>query len=326
MDQRKDELARAMTNEETRRREKEILDRIIPTEIMDLDEPFEEEDEEETDDLSECRTYDHDMNQEEDSAGYQIYPFSLPEREKSDEFTDENTEEEDIQSLESLNISYQNHRRQDEETVNSLSLTTEPDGQLDKAGYFSELDVRCKYDDRHTEDENQWRINFGTDQELFDPTDIFSSPYSPTTSQAKTDEIFRDQMNKTFQSQKSDYQTIETKEEQDTGNTRRSRDSDLFTEQEGCTPWVTRTEYNGSFNPKNQLQTNSMKLYGINIWPTPTTTEEVKPFLGFGSFNEEFTQNNEDLIGFLSPVQKTWKDWRLDRTGTGKDRDRRSRS
>jgi hypothetical protein len=57
-------LAKATTDEETRRREKEILDRIIPTEIMDLDEPFEEEDEEETDGLSECRTYDHDMNQE----------------------------------------------------------------------------------------------------------------------------------------------------------------------------------------------------------------------------------------------------------------------
>src|SRR6202522_2489143 len=149
-------LARATTDEETRRREKEILDRIVPTEIMDLDEPFEEEDEEETDDLSECRTYDHDMNQEEDSADYQIYPFSLPEQEKSDEFIDKNTEEEDIQSLESLNISYKNHRRQDEETVNSLS--TEPDGQLDKARYFTELDVRWEYDDRHTEDENQWRI------------------------------------------------------------------------------------------------------------------------------------------------------------------------
>jgi hypothetical protein len=137
-------LARATTDEETRKREKEILDRIIPTEIMDLDEPFEEEDEEETDDLSKCRTYDHDMNQEEDSADYQIYPFSLPEQEKSDEFIDENTEEEDIQSLESLNISYRNHERQGEETVNSL--TTEPDEQLDKARYFTELDVRWKYD------------------------------------------------------------------------------------------------------------------------------------------------------------------------------------
>src|ERR1700678_1541698 len=146
-------LARATTNEETRRREKEILDRIIPTEIMDLDEPFDEEDEEETNDLSECQSYDHDMNKEEDSTDYQIYPFSLPEREKSDEFTDENTEEEDIQSLESLNISHQNHRRLDEETVNSL--TTEPDEQLDKARYFTELDVRWKYDNERIVDEDQ---------------------------------------------------------------------------------------------------------------------------------------------------------------------------
>jgi hypothetical protein len=44
-------LTRTLTNEETGRREEEILDRIIPTGIMDLDEDFEEE---ETDNLSEC--------------------------------------------------------------------------------------------------------------------------------------------------------------------------------------------------------------------------------------------------------------------------------
>jgi hypothetical protein len=35
-------LAKTLTNEETRRREEEILDRIIPTKIMDLDEVFDE--------------------------------------------------------------------------------------------------------------------------------------------------------------------------------------------------------------------------------------------------------------------------------------------
>ena len=73
---------------------------------MDLDEPFEEEDEEETDNLSECRTNDHDMDQEEDSIDYQVDSFSLSEQEKSDKFIDEDTEEEDIQSLESLIASY----------------------------------------------------------------------------------------------------------------------------------------------------------------------------------------------------------------------------
>jgi DNA-binding MurR/RpiR family transcriptional regulator len=46
-------LARASPNKETRRREEEILNRIILTGIMNLDKTFKEEDEEETDDLSE---------------------------------------------------------------------------------------------------------------------------------------------------------------------------------------------------------------------------------------------------------------------------------
>src|ERR1700678_642700 len=287
-------LVKTTTDEKTRKREKEILDRIIPTEIMDLDEPFEEEDKEEMDDLSKCRTYNHDMNQEEDFIlkDYQIYPSSLPEQEKLDEFINKNTEEEDIQSLESLNISYRNHSRQDEETVNSL--TTKPDGQLDKARYFSEPDVHWGYDNQHMEDKwEMTRIN----QTLFEPTVIFSSPCSPTTSQIK--------MNETFQSQKSDYQTIETKEEQDIENTRRSRDSDHFTEQEGCTPWVVKTEHEGILYFENQPQTNPTKLDGIAEWPTPTMAKEVESFLGFGNFDTELTQNDEDLI---KPQNKQDKD------------------
>src|SRR6202522_4520064 len=58
---------------------------------------------------------------------------------------------------------------------------------------------------------------------------------------------------------------------------------------------MTGTKYIGLLNPENQLQTDLMKLNGIDIWPTPTTTKEVKSFLGFGSFEKEFTPNNEDL-------------------------------
>src|ERR1700678_296539 len=184
-------LARATTNEETRRREKEILDRIIPTEIMNLDESFGEGDEEEMDDLSECRT--HGQEDESSPMNHGIYSLLFSEEEKSDKFIDEHREEEDAQPSKPLITSYQDHGRQDEETVNSSSLTTEPNEQLDKARYFTELDVRWKYDDRHTEDEDQWKINFETNQKLFEPMVILSRLYSPTTSQVKTDEIFRDQ-------------------------------------------------------------------------------------------------------------------------------------
>src|ERR1700679_1325592 len=62
-------LARATTNEETRRREEEILNRIITTEIVDWDKAFEEEDEEETDDLSKRQPYNLTEKQEEDYTG-----------------------------------------------------------------------------------------------------------------------------------------------------------------------------------------------------------------------------------------------------------------
>src|SRR5271168_1034501 len=84
-------LARTQTNKETRRREEEILDRIIPTEIVDLDKVFEEKDEEETNDFSECRTYDQEN--EFSPTNHGIYSLLFSEEEKSDEFIDEHQEE-----------------------------------------------------------------------------------------------------------------------------------------------------------------------------------------------------------------------------------------
>src|SRR5271168_4256195 len=87
--------------------------------------------------------------------------------------------------------------------------------------------------------------------------------------------------------------------EQDTKYTRcvqrRSRDNDLFTEPEGYTSWVTRTEYEGLLNPENQLQTDPMKLYGIDICPTPAMITEVKSFLGLGNVDKGFIQDNWTL-------------------------------
>src|SRR5271168_679830 len=131
--------------------------------------------------LSECRTNDHDMDQEEDSIDYQVNPFSLSEQEKSDKFIDEDTEEEDIQLLESLIASYRNHGRQDKETVYPLSLTTGLDDQLKRAKYFTQLDVRWGYDNEHIKDKDKWEMT-KTNQQLFEPTVVSSSLYySPTS-------------------------------------------------------------------------------------------------------------------------------------------------
>ena len=62
---------------------------------MDLDKVFEEGDKEETDNFSDCQTYD----QEDDFSpvNHRVYSLSFSEKEKSDEFVDEHREEEDVQ-------------------------------------------------------------------------------------------------------------------------------------------------------------------------------------------------------------------------------------
>src|SRR5271168_1539499 len=141
-------------------------------------------------------------------------------------------------------------------------------------------------------------MNFETNQSLFEPMVIFSRPYSPMTSQTKTDELLLNQKIEHQTIVNMDYD-IQTKE-QDTKYTRsvprRSRDNDFFAEPERYTSWVTRTEYEGMPNPENQPQTELRKGVGIDEWPTPTTMKRVKSFLGFENFDTEFTQNNEDLI------------------------------
>jgi hypothetical protein len=90
------------------------------------------------------------------------------------------------------------------------------------------------------------------------------------TSQTKTDEIFLDQKNEQ-QIIVNKYYDIQT---------------NLFPGPEEYTSWETRIKYVGLLNPENQLQMNPMKLDGIDIWPTPTTTKEVKSFLVFGNFDK----------------------------------------
>jgi superfamily II DNA helicase RecQ len=72
------DLARPLTNEETKRREKEILDRIIPTELVDVDKVFDKTfDEEDIDNLSKCQPCDHAKDQEDNFASdCRVYSLS----------------------------------------------------------------------------------------------------------------------------------------------------------------------------------------------------------------------------------------------------------
>src|ERR1700678_4574122 len=121
------------------------------------------------------------------------------------------------------------------------------------------------------------------------------------------DKIFLDQKNERQIYIDNDSETKEQNTEYTQSVPQRSRDNDLSTKPEGYTSWVTGTEYEGLPNPKNQLQANPMKLYGIDKWPTPAMTTEVKSFLGFGNIDKGFIQDNRTLTEPLKEPLETDK-------------------
>ena len=80
--------------------------------------------------------------QEEDFASdCRVYSLSFSEQEKPDKLIDEEMEEEDIQPSKPLKPSYQDHWRQDKETIKNvhpLSFISEPDDQLERTEYFTD--------------------------------------------------------------------------------------------------------------------------------------------------------------------------------------------
>src|ERR1700735_5646540 len=70
---------------------------------------------------------------------------------------------------------------------------------------------------------------------------------------------------------------------------KRLRDNDLFLKPKKCEFNKTEMEYLGLIVEEGQLRMDPTKLSGINDWPTPKTVKDVRSFLGFGNFYEDFT-------------------------------------
>src|ERR1700678_1209658 len=145
MDQHEDELGKDLGQQRNQKTRGRNPRQDNSNKIMDLDELFDEEDEKEMDNFSECQPYYHTKYQENNFASdCRVYSLSFSEQEKPDKFIDEDIEEEDIQPSKPLKPSYRDHWRQDRETIKNdhpLSFISEPVDQLERTEYFTKQDV-----------------------------------------------------------------------------------------------------------------------------------------------------------------------------------------
>jgi hypothetical protein len=146
--------------EEAKKRKEKTIDEMIPEKLVD----YKDVDKKAANRFPESRSYDHAIELKEDfvSKDCKVYPLSLPEQEKLDEFIDENLEKRYIHPSKSPITSpfffvkkkdgklwpCQDYRRSNEGTVKNtypLPLISELVDQLKGAKYFTKLDVRWGY-------------------------------------------------------------------------------------------------------------------------------------------------------------------------------------
>src|SRR5258708_19450515 len=66
---------------------------------------------------------------------------------------------------------------------------------------------------------------------------------------------------------------------------------DLFLKAKKCSFHKKKVEYLGMIIGQEKVEMDPIKVEGIAKWPTPTTTKDVRSFLGFCNFYRSFIAN-----------------------------------
>ena len=205
----KTNVAQELAMKEMEKQKPRTLEELVPPELMDYRSVFNKK---EAERFSESRSWDHAIDLKPDFVpkDCKVYPLSLPEQAKMNEFIDENLAKGYICPSKSPMASpfffvskkngdlrpCQDYRQLNEGTVKnaySLPLISELLDQLKGARYFTKLDVQWGYNNIRIKDGDQWKAAFKTSRGLFEPTVMFFGLYnSPATFQNMMDDIFND--------------------------------------------------------------------------------------------------------------------------------------
>src|ERR1700678_4262166 len=172
----KTNLAMDLAIEEAKKRKEKTLEEMIPEELADYKDVF---DKKAANRFPESKPYDHAIELKKDfiPKDCKVYPLSLSEQEKLDEFVDKNLEKLYIRPSKSPMASpfffvkkkdgklrpCQDYRRLNEGTVKNtypLPLISELVDQLKGAKYFTKLDVRWAFNNVCIKEGDQWKAAF----------------------------------------------------------------------------------------------------------------------------------------------------------------------
>ena len=84
----------------------------------------------------------------------------------------------------------------------------------------------------------------------------------------------------------------------------RLRENDLYLKPKKCEFNKEHIEYLGMVIQEGKVTMDSVKVKGIQDWPTPSTVKQVQSFLGFGNFYRKFIKKFSELTQPLNDLLK----------------------
>ena len=241
-----------------------------------------------------------------------IYPLSLAEQAKLDEFIDENLCKGYIRPSKSPMASpfffiakkdpdalrpCQDYWYLNEGTIKNtypLPLVGELLDKLGGLNWFTNLDIHWGYHNVWIKEGDEWKAAFKTNHGLFEPMVMFFGLCnSPATFQAMMNDIFKDYINQGWIMIYMDDMLIFSKDcdthwKRTVLVLKRLEKQDLYLKAEKCKFDCQEVDFLGLIVKPNSLKMDPTKLKGIHNWPAPSTLKQVRSFLGFGNFYRRF--------------------------------------
>jgi hypothetical protein len=281
------------------------------------------------------RPWDHAIDLKpgiEPSKLTKAYPISPKEQSVLDDFLQENLKSGRIQPSKSPWASgfffvtkkdgklrpVQDYRALNNATVKNaypLPLISEMIPKLQKAKWFTKLDVRWGFNNVRIREGDEEKAAFLTNRGLFEPTVMFFGLCnSPATFQTMMNTILR----KEIQGGKvlvymDDIliftETLEEHEEITKQVLKVLEDNELYLKPGKCEFEKTEVEYLGLVVGNGEAKMDPKKLEAIGDWPEPKTVKEIQSFLGFCNFYRNFINQFATTARPLWNLTKKTKVW-----------------
>src|SRR5215467_6287870 len=174
--------------------------------------------------------------------------------------------------------------------------------------YFTKLDIRLGYNNVRIHEGDQWKAAFKTHKGLFEPTVMFFGMCnSPATFQAMMDSLFAELIAKGDIIVYMDDILIHAQTKEKLKRITREvlrilKKNDLYLKTEKCEFAQQKLEYLGVVIEPGKVSMDVNKLKGIQDWPTPTNTRDVRKFIGFCNFYRRFIKDYSKMARPLNAL------------------------